>query len=136
VGIDPETDGIIARQIAQDDLSLTHFFSPPSPANPEAFQSRWRRVSVDTVDLSVEYGRIPQACRRYGLSRSRLYRLAAEDLIRFVKVGSATLVDFASVRSYLASCEKAQIRACGQRNTQARQVNRLSAASDQDGGQP
>jgi hypothetical protein len=88
---------------------------------------------VDAVDLSVEYGRIPLACRRYGLSRSRLYRLAAEDLIRFVKVGSATLVDFDSVRSYLASCEKAQIRASGQRTTaQAPQASRPAAASARD----
>ena len=40
-----------------------------------------------------EYGRIPEACRRYGLSRTRLYLLAGEGLVRFVKVGNATLVD-------------------------------------------
>jgi excisionase family DNA binding protein len=57
-----------------------------------------------------EYGRIQEACRRYGLSRSRLYRLAGEGLVRFVKVGGATLVDFGSVRQYLATCPGAQIR--------------------------
>lgn len=62
------------------------------------------------TDTSPEYGRIPEACRRYGLSRSRLYVLAGEGSIRFVKVGSATLVDLASVRAYLASCPPAEIR--------------------------
>lgn len=62
------------------------------------------------ADLTPEYGRIPEACRRYGLSRSRLYLLAGEGLVRFVKVGSATLVDFGSVRDYLASRPTADIR--------------------------
>jgi hypothetical protein len=57
-----------------------------------------------------EYGRIPEACRRYGLSRTRLYLLAGEGLVRFVKVGSATLVDLGSVRAYLAACPSAQFR--------------------------
>jgi excisionase family DNA binding protein len=64
----------------------------------------------DTV-TAPEYGRIPEACRRYGLSRSRLYLLAGEGSIRFVKVGNATLVDLGSVRAYLASCPPAEIRA-------------------------
>jgi hypothetical protein len=51
-----------------------------------------------------EYGRIPEATRRYGLSRTRLYLLAGENAIRFIKVGNATLVDFASVRDYLRAC--------------------------------
>ena len=63
----------------------------------------------DTEDVP-EYGRIPEACRRYGLSRSRLYLLAGEGLVRFVKVGNATLVDFGSVRNYLSTCPKAQVR--------------------------
>ena len=63
------------------------------------------------IDTAPEYGRIPEACRRYGLSRSRLYLLAGEGLIRFVKVGNATLVDLGSIRDHLASCPPAQIRA-------------------------
>jgi hypothetical protein len=63
------------------------------------------------TDTAPEYGRIPEACRRYGLSRSRLYLLAGDGLIRFVKVGNATLVDLGSVRVYLASCPAAEIRA-------------------------
>ena len=63
-----------------------------------------------TAEHPPEYGRIPEACRRYGLSRSRLYLLAGEGLVRFVKVGNATLVDLESVRDYLASCPTASIR--------------------------
>ena len=66
---------------------------------------------MDNVNSAPEYGRIPEACRRYGISRSRLYLLAGEGLIRFVKVGSATLVDLGSVRDYLTSCPPAQVRA-------------------------
>jgi hypothetical protein len=66
---------------------------------------------VNATDTVPEYGRIPEACRRYGLSRSRLYLLAGEGLVRFVKVGNATLVDLGSVREYLAACPPAQVRA-------------------------
>jgi excisionase family DNA binding protein len=59
--------------------------------------------------LAAKYGRIPAAVARYGLSRSRLYLLAAEGLIRFVKVGKATLVDFESVDAYMASRPAAEI---------------------------
>jgi hypothetical protein len=65
---------------------------------------------VKTIEQAPEYGRIPEACRRYGLSRSRLYLLAGEGLVRFVKVGNATLVDLGTVRAYLASCPPATIR--------------------------
>jgi hypothetical protein len=58
-----------------------------------------------------EYARVADVTRRYGLSRSRLYLLAGEGVIRFVKVGNATLVDLATVRAYMASCPPAQIRA-------------------------
>jgi hypothetical protein len=61
-------------------------------------------------DAPPEYARIPEACCRYGLSRSRLYLLAGEGAVRFVKVGSATLVDLGSVRAYFASCPPALIR--------------------------
>jgi excisionase family DNA binding protein len=65
---------------------------------------------VNSNEQSPEYARIPEACRRYGLSRSRLYVLAGEGLIRFVKVGNATLVDLGTVRAYLATCPAATIR--------------------------
>ena len=65
---------------------------------------------MNDIEHVPEYGRIPDACRRYGLSRSRLYLLAGEGLVRFVKVGNATLVDLGSVRVYLASCPAASVR--------------------------
>ena len=66
---------------------------------------------MNNTEHAPEYGRIPEACRRYGLSRSRLYLLAGEGLVRFVKVGNATLVDLGSVRVYLTSCPAASVRA-------------------------
>jgi hypothetical protein len=67
-------------------------------------------ITMHDTATAPEYGRIPEACRRYGLSRSRLYLLAGEGLVRFVKVGNATLVDLGSVRAYLANCPAASIR--------------------------
>jgi hypothetical protein len=57
--------------------------------------AHWKEVN--TGDMAPEYGRIPEACRRYGLSRSRLYLLAGDGLVRFVKVGNATLVDRSAI---------------------------------------
>ena len=61
------------------------------------------------TDSTPEYARIPETCRRYGLSRSRLYLLAGDGQIRFIKVGNATLVDLGSVRDYLAACPTAEV---------------------------
>ena len=36
--------------------------------------------------------RVPEACRVLGISRSTIYRLAAEGRIRFIHIGSRTLV--------------------------------------------
>ena len=64
-----------------------------------------------TIDNAPpEFARIPEACRRYGLSRSRLYLLAGEGMVRFIKVGNATLAHLGSVRVYLAACPSASIR--------------------------
>ena len=57
-----------------------------------------------------DMARIPLAMHLSGLSRSRLYILAGEGHIRFVKIGNATLVDMASVRSFLAALPPASIR--------------------------
>lgn len=45
----------------------------------------------------------------FGLSRSTIYRLAAEGRIRLVKVGRSTLVDAISARRFLATLPEAQI---------------------------
>ena len=57
------------------------------------------------------YARIPQACRRYGWSRSGLYRLAGKGLIRLVKLDGATLVDCESADAFMAGLPAASIRA-------------------------
>jgi hypothetical protein len=75
------------------------------------FNGMPREQTMSNTEQIVEYGRIPEACRRYGLSRSRLYLLAGQGLVRFVKEGNTTLVDLGSVRAYLATCPPAQIRA-------------------------
>ena len=66
---------------------------------------------MSTTDSQPEFGRIPETCRRFGLSRSWLYLLAGEGMVRFIKSGNATLVDLRSVREYLAACPPAQVRA-------------------------
>ncbi len=53
---------------------------------------------------------LPRAPAWCGLSRSHLYRLAAEGRIRLVKAASRTLVDVASVRDYLATLPEVQPR--------------------------
>ncbi len=57
------------------------------------------------------YARIPQACRRYGWSRSGLHRLAGKGLIRLVKLDGATLVDCESADAFMAGLPAACIRA-------------------------
>ena len=52
---------------------------------------------------------LPRAPAVFGLSRSGLYRLAAEGRVRMVKIGARTLVDAASVRAFLATLPAAQI---------------------------
>lgn len=46
---------------------------------------------------------IQQLGSRIGLSRATIYRLAGAGRIRLIKVGRRSLVDWASVRDYLAS---------------------------------
>lgn len=53
---------------------------------------------------------LPRAPAIFGLSRSHLYRLAAEGRIRMVKAGTRTLVDAATVRAFLATLPAMQPR--------------------------
>lgn len=46
---------------------------------------------------------LPRAPSIFRLSRSALYRLAADGHIRMVKMGARTLVDASSVRTFLAT---------------------------------
>lgn len=58
---------------------------------------------------SPEMVPLPRAPGIFGLSRSHIYRLAAEGRIRLLKAGARTLVDAASVRAYLATLPEASI---------------------------
>ncbi|MBO1073363.1 helix-turn-helix domain-containing protein [Roseomonas marmotae] len=49
-----------------------------------------------------EYGGFAAFHQKFGLSRATAYRLEKKGHIRFVKVGGRTLIDFASVRAFLA----------------------------------
>ncbi len=64
----------------------------------------------------AEAGTIADCRARFGIPRSTLYRLAAAGHVRMVKLGRTTLVDFASVRAFLASAPAAALRSPGTPN--------------------
>lgn len=66
------------------------------PATPNEAQS-----TVDPISV-----RIPQAVRMTGLSKSKIYQLIASGDIEAAKVGRATVVFVASLRSFLCSRRK------------------------------
>jgi excisionase family DNA binding protein len=55
---------------------------------------------LDPVTISV-----PTALKLSGLGRTKLYELLASKKIRSVRVGARRLVDFASLKAFLASRE-------------------------------
>ena len=63
------------------------------------------------ANLAPEMVPLPRAPQVFGLSRSGLYRLAAEGRIKMVKMGARTLVDAASVRAFLAGLPAADFSA-------------------------
>lgn len=66
-------------------------------------------MNYPTPSTVPEMVPLPRAPAIFGLSRSHLYRLAAEGRIRLVKAGARTLVDAASVRAFLATLPEAKI---------------------------
>jgi len=56
---------------------------------------------------------IASVVARTGISRATLYRLAGNKHIRFVKVGRSSLVDWHSVKGFLANQPTAVIRGAG-----------------------
>ena len=64
----------------------------------------------EIINTETEFGTVREAARRFGLSRSRLYCLAGSGQIKFIKVGGATIVDFATIRRFLFECNPATIR--------------------------
>ena len=61
-------------------------------------------IPIDALAASMQH-----AVAVSGLSRSGIYRAAAEGKIRLLKCGRTTLVDMASVRDFLAALPVAQI---------------------------
>ena len=61
----------------------------------------------------AETGTIADTRARFGIPRSTQYRLAAAGHIRMIKLGRTTLVDFASVRAFLAGAPAAALRSPG-----------------------
>ena len=57
-----------------------------------------QKTSLPIEPISV---RIPEACRLTGIGRSKLYELIAEGRIEIVKVGTMTLVPYASLKDLI-----------------------------------
>jgi hypothetical protein len=72
--------------------------------------NRMNPTLAHLAPAAPEMARIPVAVAVSGLSRSTLYRLAAEGRITLRKAGRTTLVDIASVRAFLAGLPRATIR--------------------------
>jgi hypothetical protein len=60
---------------------------------------------------SPRFGRIPDAERRSGLSRGKLYQIAAGHSGLFKKAGAATIVDLDKLDQILANLPAAEIAA-------------------------
>ena len=56
--------------------------------------SQTRQIDIEPIAM-----RVPEACRYLGIGRSTLYVLISRDEIEIIKMGSATLVLTASLRS-------------------------------------
>jgi excisionase family DNA binding protein len=85
------------------------FVDQPNQGLPEGLPTASHATS--STAQGPQYSRIAAACARWGLSRSGIYRLAAEGHIRLVKLGGSTLVDCDSVREFMASLPAASVRA-------------------------
>ena len=68
---------------------------------------------MSTEHSPARFGRIPAAKRRSGLSRSTLYKIAAEYKGVFLKAGAATIVDFERLDEVLAELPAADLKAPG-----------------------
>ncbi len=73
--------------------------------------SRTAEMRNSPIAPTPEMVPLPRAPALFGLSRSGLYRLAAEGRIRMVKIGARTLVDAASVLAFLATLPAVQVGA-------------------------
>ena len=66
----------------------------PSAGTTEHPGEQRERTDIEPISM-----RVPEACRYLGIGRSTLYVLISRDEIEIIKMGSATLVLTASLRS-------------------------------------
>jgi excisionase family DNA binding protein len=52
---------------------------------------------------------VPEALRLTGLGRTSLYRLIGEKRLRHIKVGSRTLIDFASIKKLIENSTEGEV---------------------------
>jgi excisionase family DNA binding protein len=90
----------------------------PEPTRGAVTYAPPPKPSVATA-APAETGTIADTRARFGIPRSTQYRLAAAGHIRMVKLGRTTLVDFASVRAFLASAPTVALRSPGAPNEAA-----------------
>ena len=66
----------------------------PSAGTTEHLREQRQRQTIEPIVM-----RVPEACRYLGIGRSTLYVLIGKGEIEVIKMGSATLVITASLRS-------------------------------------
>ena len=66
----------------------------PSSSTTEHLREQCGAQAIEPIAM-----RVPEACRYLGIGRSTLYVLISRDEIEIIKMGSATLVLTASLRS-------------------------------------
>jgi hypothetical protein len=67
-------------------------------------------MSQYSTGIGSQFGRIPDARRRSGLSKGSLYELAALNPGLFRKFGAATIVDLQKLDAVLANLPAAEIK--------------------------
>ena len=65
-------------------------------------------IETTTKPLAV---RLPEATRISGFSRSRLYRMAGDGELTFLKCGKATLVEYASLEAAIHRLPRITVKA-------------------------
>ena len=68
----------------------------PSAGTTEHLREQHRHKTIEPIAM-----RVPDACRYLGIGRSTLYLLIGKGEIEVIKMGSATLVLTASLRSLI-----------------------------------
>ena len=67
-------------------------------------------MATQSIEHGPELGRIRDVIACYPVSRSWLYKAAADGNVRMLKLGGRTLVDLSSLRAFLSRLPAAPIR--------------------------